>query len=511
MFSLFTTAKHVNNTYFSVTVTLLAMQANVLKHRFLPTELRNISWSMLMSLQSYTATEEASLDSFLETYVSVVIETAKLERSLHINADFAIEILSLRQRRIDGGYEMKHVSNNTYVQFYRVLAQYYKENGQEENATLCHAHILTITHDQLDHCYPHCDYFSISIAYENVGDSVHAFQFRELAYKHQWSSLSPMQQAKLSIDLYNDYSNESLGNSTSQADQFSSIITEYIYEYLLRAAESEYIEDIYYDAVAFFRAKNMEEHLMMLQVKMNAIIQSRCDMQNFDGILNCCHHFASSRVLLHSWKMQCHHLTLLWKALHYYNSIGDYSNAQVALKHALQIINEGLKDEYSFNLSEDRFITCRYLIRSGDYFNIFCYGYIEKHILNIIIATIIENLYAVYKMNAQQPPKKQPAAEAVILSTETGVTEKKYSFVWSQFNHYVDKFRCAINIHAYVSKGDINWFHVILLSSIFSFIYNTCTCLSSICCPRAVSCFKFMLITTHICFFIFSLGLDVLY
>ena len=96
MFSLFTTAKHVNNTYFCVTVTLLAMQANVLKHRFQPTELHNISWSMLMSLESYTATEEASLESFLETYVSVVIETAKLERSLHIN----VELVITHKRRI---------------------------------------------------------------------------------------------------------------------------------------------------------------------------------------------------------------------------------------------------------------------------------------------------------------------------------------------------------------------------------------------------------------------------
>ena len=44
-------------------------------------------------------------------------------------------------------------------------------------------------------------------------------------------------------------------------------------------------------------------------------------------------------------------------------------------------------------------------------------------------------------------PKKQPAAEAVILSTETGVTEEKYSFVWSQFNHYAHKFQCAIDKH----------------------------------------------------------------
>ena len=198
-----------------------------------------------MALESYTATEEASLESFPETYVGVVIETAKLERSLHIKADIAIKTLSLRQRRIDDGYKKNLVSNNTYIQFYRVLAQYYKENGQEENATLCHAHILATTHDQLDHCYPHCDYFSISIAYENVGDSAHAFQYRELAYEHQWFLLSFMHQAKLCIDLYNDYSNESLVNNTSQADQFASIITEYMYENLLRAPESEYLEDVY--------------------------------------------------------------------------------------------------------------------------------------------------------------------------------------------------------------------------------------------------------------------------
>ena len=216
MFSLFKTAKHVNN---GVQVTLRAIHMNILEPLFFPTELRNISWNMLMALESYTAAEQASVESFLETYVGVVVQTAKLERSFHMDADCAIEILSLRRGRVDDGYEMNLLSINTYTMFYRVLGQYYKENGQEENATLCDAHILARAHNQLDHCYPHCDYFSISVAYENVGDSAHAFQFRKRAYKHQWSSLSPMQQVKLTIDLYNDYSNVSLGNSVSQADQ----------------------------------------------------------------------------------------------------------------------------------------------------------------------------------------------------------------------------------------------------------------------------------------------------
>ena len=61
-----------------------------------------------------------------------------------------------------------------------------------------------------------------------------------------------MQQEQLTIDLYNDYSNVSLGNNVSQADQFSSlIINENISKYLILASGSDYLEDVYYDAVDF--------------------------------------------------------------------------------------------------------------------------------------------------------------------------------------------------------------------------------------------------------------------
>ena len=313
---------------------------------------------MLTALESYTDTERTSHESFLETYVDVIIETAKLE-SLHRNADFALEVLSLRQRSIDDGYKMQLVTNSTYIMFYRVLAQYYQESGQEENATLCHTHILATIHNELDHCYPHCDYFDISIAYEGIGDSVHAFQFRKLAYEHQWSSLHYIYQAKLSIDLYNDYSNVLLGNNLSEAEQFSSIITEIIYEYLLLATGSEYIEDIYY----------------------------------------------------------------------------DYSNAHFWLKQAVLSVNEGLKYEYSLKLKAERLSACFHLIISGDLFNIFCYGYIIKDLVSHISNAIIEVVYILYEEYEHQQSQKQPVSEAVILSTETGVTEEKYSFVWNKFAH----------------------------------------------------------------------------
>ena len=492
MFSLFNTAKHVNNTYFGVKVTLVAIQMNILRLRFNPTELRNISWSMLTALESYTDTERVS-ESFLETYVDVIIETAKLE-SLHRNADFALEVLSLRQRSIDDGYKMQLVTNNTYIMFYRVLAQYYQESGQKENATLCHTHILATIHNELDHCYPHCDYFNISIAYESIGDSVHAFQFRKLAYEHQWSSLHYIYQAKLSIDLYNDYSNVLLGNSLSEAEQFSSIITETIYEYLLLATGSEYIEDIYYDAVDFFRSKNMEEHVMQLQVKMSAIIQNRCDLRNSEGVMKCSNHFTS--IMYRAWKRQCYHLiiesgTSLLNLYHQkrfsftfmqistfigksYYQIGNYSNAQFWLKQAVLSVNEGLKYEYSLKLKAERLSTCLYLIISGDLFNIFCYGYIIKDFVSQVSDAMIYILYEEYE---HQQSQKQPVSETVILSTETGVTEEKYSFVWSQFNKFAHEFKRTLDkqISRAINVGQLTFYTCIGL------LCALAICLCSVC------------------------------
>ena len=95
-------------------------------------------------------------------------------------------------------------------------------------------------------------------------------------------------------------------------------------------------------------------------------------------------------------------------------------------------MNEKLKEEYTLKLRDERVGTCYYLLMSGDYFNVMCYGYIIKDFTLIFSDSTINHLYTQYIFYTQQPPKKQPAADTVILSTETGVTEEKYSFVWSQ-------------------------------------------------------------------------------
>ena len=104
-----------------------------------------------------------------------------------------------------------------------------------------------------------------------------AFSFRELAYQHQLQSLKPMEKAKLILDLYNDYSNETVGNDQAKASTLSAMVIDEIYPYLKTADSSEYSETTFYVAIDFFAVLNMEEHMVLLQLKM---------IDN-EGICNC--------------------------------------------------------------------------------------------------------------------------------------------------------------------------------------------------------------------------------
>ena len=65
--------------------------------------------------------------------------------------------------------------------------------------------------------------------------------------------------------------------------------------------------------------------------------------------------------------------------------------------------------------------------------------------MNHISDAIIKVVYILYEEYEHQQSQKQPVSEAVILSTETGVTEKKYSFVWSQFNKFAHEFKRTLD------------------------------------------------------------------
>ena len=176
MFILFKTVKHVNYTFSGVRVALNAMR--VLHLRFLPTEIHTFSLDMLKALDSYTSDEQASVPSFLETYTELLILVAKQLKPS--NAMDAIEILTLREKRIDEGYKKGLLKVKSFTKFYYVLADYYKEMGNVVQSSRYHAHIISTIHGQLRQCsHSTCEYYTISVAYDNIHDRIHAFEFRK--------------------------------------------------------------------------------------------------------------------------------------------------------------------------------------------------------------------------------------------------------------------------------------------------------------------------------------------
>ena len=104
-----------------------------------------------------------------------------------------------------------------------------------------------------------------------------AFSFRKLAYQHQLQTVNAMEKEKLILDLYNDYSNETVGSDQAKASTLSVMVIDETYPYLKTADRSQYSEKTFYDAIDSFAALNMEEHVVLLQQKM---------IDN-EGICNC--------------------------------------------------------------------------------------------------------------------------------------------------------------------------------------------------------------------------------
>ena len=212
MFILFKTVKHVNYTFSGVQIALNAIR--VLHLRFLSTEIHTFSLDMLKALDSYTSDEQAKVPSFLETYTELLMLVAK-----QLKPSNAIGILTLREKRIDEGYKKGLLQVKSFTKFYYVLAEYYKEMGNVVQSSRYHAHIISTIHGQLRQCSQHgtCEYYSISIAYDNIHDRIHAFEFRKLAYEHQLTSLDDIDRARLTLELYNDYLNVSAGDNATNA------------------------------------------------------------------------------------------------------------------------------------------------------------------------------------------------------------------------------------------------------------------------------------------------------
>ena len=303
-------------------------------------------------------------------------------------------------------------------------------NGDDKNWRRCHAHVLTKTKGELKDCYPRCDYFSISIAYETIGNKVQAFHFRKLAYRHQLMTLTPMNMIQLLLLLYNDYSNTSLGNDVTEAEALSLSILEG-YPILMNADNSEYSEDIYHLAMEFYREQNLETNVVELQkyiisrstpcspndkyLKMGEMYpyvefidppnprphEYVCALNFGDSAMDAFHgqyyhlaiwfaeqSIASSDKLGKSYTvLKCAPLAII--GVSYYH-IGNNSAARIWLNDSVQETKNALKSYYlSVNLRHVRIELCVHLLLSGEILNIVCYIYIVNDVLVIILVFLL--------------------------------------------------------------------------------------------------------------------------
>ena len=520
MFLLFTSHRHVNNTFYAIKVISHELRMVILS-RFLPP---GVCLIMLDTLVSYTPSERASVESFLETYAQVAIHAIRSKEN--INATIWIEV--------EEGYKQRTLSLKTYTKFYSTLAEYFKEKGNDSLSVWCHTHVLRVTSNQLQHCYPDCDYFSISVAYENIGNRERAFHYRKLAYDRQ-NVIEPMDGAKLIIHLYNDYLDKSLGNDIAKARNLSATIREEIYPYLLVAEKSEYSEEVYFAAIKFFKAQNMDEHAIGLQRKMFDMFKTldKCSKDN----ANCSNYYAS--VISKSMRNQCYYLAallakegfsplpktlylsyIIGKSLY---SLGNYSESQYWLTISLKLVNDALQKRYSSTYRDIRCGICYYLIMSGNLTNIPCYGYIIKDTMSSQAAIIVHEIHEKYVLGKWKEPEIPP--------TEPALTAETLSFIWYEL---ADRLEYALKHKWENVKRQTSFISAIikqhsLILSCFSFIFSPFIIAISLVCIIAefmhtfcsekqiaccMSCFSLCIclsIFNTVTIYLFVIFLDLLY
>ena len=404
LFTMFTNHSHVKNTFYAIKVISHEYRMQILL-QLLPTGL-NVALVMLDTLESYVPEERASIKEFVETHIKITILAARLEEKINNKVAFLLD----KQYEVEEGLKQGVLSIQTFTKFYRTLGQFLKDYGDKKGSVWCHTRVLRVTWNQLGQCYPDCDYFSISVAYEIIADKEQAFHFRKLAYKSNQNDMEPMGEAKLVLGLYNDYLDKSLGNNMTKAKELSTIIRDEVYPYLLMADKSEYLEEVYFAAIKLFKAKNMQEHVLKLQKKVFNLIKQniKCDKSN----AKCSHNLASalSKALKNKWfyvavSLGKENFTFVPKVTHLSYIIGksfylngNYPDSQKWLTTSLELVNVVLQREYSSTYRSMRFNICYYLIMSGNLTNIPCYGYIIKYATNSMALFILHEIHEKFSL-----------------------------------------------------------------------------------------------------------------
>ena len=342
---------------------------------------------MLQSLDKiHTNSWNVSKEShFFLVFTKVAIQTAQHESSVQM----AINVLSDRRTLVDKGFQENHFSVETYMVYYTDLADYYNELGDESNVKMCHTHLLKTAHSELNHCYPNCDYYSISTAYERVQDTTKEIHFRELSLTHQ--TWEPLTKVHNMLKLYHYYLSQ---ENKLKAENMSRYIVDmlpdlmkiekpHISEHVI-TKDSPSTDEVFYEIIDFLRQKHMNKFTDDLTHKILAIYL-RIVEQNIAYL-----HERLPKWVHKSYIRGCYLVTIelgpiafealsshrqedilplseiaLYVGISLYK-IGNYSDARVWLIKALELANKNLKEDLIV-LRGKKFQACLHLSLLGDY------------------------------------------------------------------------------------------------------------------------------------------------
>ena len=257
------------------------------------------------------------------------------------------------------------------------------------------------------------------------------------------------------------------------------MVTNEVYHYLVTA---EYNEQLYYYAIHFFRVQNLERKVVQLQKKMinNSVPYSETNCERtlkmgevFELLMalverltedpatltarcefKCAAHYAE--VAEDAYKREYYHLAI-WAgeqsigyidklgeqysvlkfapksfvALSHYGIGNNYSATQILLKQALQNINNAIRLNYfSWKIRVLRAALCGHIILVNWASSPLLYVYFLKDFI-VVFVIGVPLIFSILPYIVWDGFSKQ---QKTFLNTETGLTEQKYSFIWSQFD-----------------------------------------------------------------------------
>ena len=267
-------------------------------------EMQNIFNGMLEILDSFTEVEITNMDSFMKLYSQVAAKAASLLFDQR-NVTAAVNVFFSRKDKFEHTYKQHNISVETYIFFYTMLVLYGQmEDGESSEGCFVIDHYKKVIHKYLLQCYPNCDYtlFSLYYAY-GTHDLLDGKYFREFLFDYHYQYMTSLARVGLLLALHRDYS----GTDPHKAN-FTARLIEENYSSLIHIDADPNIcfENVYYEAIHFFRGRQMYVHAKVIEYKLLHILSKYFNGCHMNTLLM----EEQEKVMVRAFDHKCYNITV---------------------------------------------------------------------------------------------------------------------------------------------------------------------------------------------------------